>query len=156
MSKSQNKTGCTLSGLVRTSLKEIESQQYGGLSREHVWEWFCAKHGVTVTKATFVNLLYRARKRAKKEQIKKAQLAGLSVQPAQSVAPEPAILTSSKKRPKKHVERAADKPEVRHENVLPENATGQQRLRVALAIGKNPPVLDWEEDDRFAKYLKGK
>ena len=90
MSKSQNKTGCTLSGLVRTSLKEIESQQYGGLSREHVWEWFCAKHGVTVTKATFVNLLYRARKRAKKEQIKKAQLAGgLSVQQATPLAPSP-------------------------------------------------------------------
>lgn len=89
MSKSQNKTGCTLSGLVRTSLKEIESQQYGGLSREHVWEWFCAKHGVTVTKATFVNLLYRARKRAKKEQIKKAQLAGLSVQQAIPLAPSP-------------------------------------------------------------------
>lgn len=89
MSKSQNKTGCTLSGLVRTSLKEIESQQYGGLSREHVWEWFCAKHGVTVTKATFVNLLYRARKRAKKEQIKKAHLAGLSVQQVASLALSP-------------------------------------------------------------------
>lgn len=134
MSKSQNKTGCTLSGLVRTSLKEIESQQYGGLSREHVWEWFCAKHGVTVTKATFVNLLYRARKRAKKEQIKKAQLAGISVQPAQSVASE----LATQKKPKKHVERAADKPEVRRDNVLPENPTGQQRLRAALAIRKNP------------------
>ena len=150
MSKSQNKTGCTLSGLVRTSLKEIESQQYGGLSREHVWEWFCAKHGVTVTKATFVNLLYRARKRAKKEQIKKAQLAGLSVQPAQPVVPE----LATQKKPKKHVERAEDKPEVRRENVLPENATGQQRLRAALNV--KTPVLDWEEDDRFAKYRNGK
>ncbi|GBR46755.1 hypothetical protein AA11825_0455 [Acetobacter pomorum DSM 11825] len=139
---------------MRTSLKEIESQQYGGLSREHVWEWFCAKHGVTVTKATFVNLLYRARKRAKKEQIKKAQLAGLSVQPAQSVAPEPAILTTPMKKPKKHVERAADKPEVSHENVLPENPTGLQRLRAALNV--KTPVLDWEEDDRFAKYRNGK
>lgn len=152
MAKSQNKTGCTLSGLVRTDLKEIESQQYGGYSREHVWEWFCAKHGVIVTKATFVNLLYRARKRAKKEQIKKEQVAMLSAQPAQPVVPE--LVTQ--KKPKKHVERAENKPEVRRDNVLPENPTGQQRLRAALAIAKNPPVLDWEEDDRFAKYLRGK
>lgn len=131
-------------------MKEIESQQYGGLSREHVWEWFCAKHGVTVTKATFVNLLYRARKRAKKEQIKKAQLAGLSVQPAQPVVPE----LATQKKPKKHVERAEDKPEVRRENVLPENATGQQRLRAALNV--KTPDLDWDVDDRFAKYRKGK
>ena len=60
----------------------------------------------------------------------------------------------SKKKPKKHVERAADKPEVSHENVLPEKTTGLQRLRAALNV--KTPVLDWEEDDRFAKYRNGK
>lgn len=111
MSKSQNKTGCTLSGLVRTSLKEIESQQYGGLSREHVWEWFCAKHGVTVTKATFVNLLYRARKRAKKEQIKKAQLAGLSVQQATPLVPSPQRQPSQQVNAKKEKKTEPQVPE---------------------------------------------
>nr|AFK89035.1 hypothetical protein [Acetobacter pasteurianus] len=33
---------------------------------------------------------------------------------------------------------------------LPENPTGQQRLRAALNV--KTPVLDWDIDDRFAKY----
>ncbi len=125
-----------------------------GESRDQILDWLKEETGREIERTTFFTVFYRARKWAEKNKIKAAYLAALSAQPVQSVAPEPAILTSSKKKPKKHVERAADKPEVRHENVLPENPTGLQRLRAALNI--KTPVLDWEEDDRFAKYLKGK
>lgn len=142
-----------VSGLVRKHLPEIEKRLVEGDTRDIILDWIRAETGMDIPKTTFIKALYRARQWAKTRTV---QTAVVSAQPVQSVAPEPATLTSSKKKPKKHVERAADKPEVRHENVLPENPTGLQRLRAALAIRKNPPVLDWEEDDRFAKYRNGK
>ncbi|GCD64266.1 hypothetical protein NBRC3278_3359 [Acetobacter pasteurianus NBRC 3278] len=156
MKESRKRTGSTISGLVRKHLSEIEKRMIEGESRDQILDWLKEETGREIERTTFFTVFYRARKWAEKNKIKAAYLAALSAQPVQSVAPEPAILTSSKKKPKKHVERAADKPEVRRENVLPENPTGQQRLRAALAIGTPPPVLDWEEDDRFAKYRNGK
>ena len=156
LEESRKYDGVTISGLVRKHLSEIEQRMVEGESRDRVLAWLRDKTGRGIERTAFLSAFYRARKWAEKNKIKAAYLAALSAQPVQSVAPEPEILTSSKKKPKKHVERAADKPEVRHENVLPENPTGLQRLRAALAIRKNPPVLDWEEDDRFAKYRNGK
>ena len=125
-----------------------------GESRDQILDWLKEETGREIERTTFFTVFYRARKWAEKNKIKAAYLAALSAQPVQSVAPEPAILTSSKKKPKKQVERAADKPEVSHENVLPEKTTGLQRLRAALNV--KTPVLDWEADDRFAKYRNGK
>lgn len=150
MKESQKKPDFTISGLVRRDLKEMEDQRFVGRSREQVWEWFCQKYDLNLGKRTFYNLFYRARERAEKEQLKIARLAMTTAQPDLSVVPELATQKKPKKEPKKHVERAEDKPEVRSENVLPENATGLQRLRAALSV--KVPDLDWDADDRFAKY----
>lgn len=123
-----------------------------GESRDQILDWLKEETGREIERTTFFTVFYRARKWAEKNKIKAAYLAALSAQPVQSVAPEPEILTSSKKKPKKHIERAADKPEVSHENVLPENPTGQQRLRAALNV--KTPDLDWGRRRRVRQVSK--
>jgi hypothetical protein len=144
VSDSQKKKDGTISGLVRTDLSEIESQQYGGRSREQVWEWFCEKHDLTLAKTTFFNLLYRARKRAEKEQMKVARIAAISVPASPIAATQQPTLTQpkpSKKEVTKHVEHVEEVPDGRRENSLPENPTGQDRLRAAL--NTPTPTLDF-------------
>ncbi|BCI68988.1 hypothetical protein AAJCM20276_36120 (plasmid) [Acetobacter aceti] len=152
--ESRKYDGVTISGLVRKYLSEIEQRMVEGESRDRVLAWLREETGREIERTAFLSAFYRARKWAEKNKIKAAHLAALSAQLVQSVAPELATLTTPKKKPKKHVERAEDKPEARRENVLPENPTGQQRLRAALNV--KTPDLDWGIDDRFAKYRKGK
>lgn len=152
--ESQKYDGVTISGLVRKHLPEIEQRMVEGESRDRVLAWLREKTGREIERTAFLSAFYRARKWAEKNKIKAAYLSALSAQPVQSVAPELATLTPPKKKPEKNVERAEDKPEVRRENVLPENPTGQQRLRAALNV--KTPDLDWGVDDRFAKYRNGK
>ena len=146
MPESQKDKRKKVSGLVRKYLPEIEKRLVEGDTRDLILDWMCAETGIEIPKATFIKALYRARQWAKTAMPVEAYYP-----PPSSPPPvQPSTLTPPKKEPKQHVERAEDKPEVRSENVLPENATGQQRLRAALAV--KVPDLDWDADDRFAKY----
>lgn len=134
MSKSQKKPNVTISGLVRSDLKEIESQLYAGRSREWSWEWFCRKHSLTITKDTFFNFLYRARKRAQKEKMKEA---GLATSLSTVVINKP-ISPSPKEESKPHVE--VVKPDKKN-SPQPDTRTGQARARAAINVPV--PKLDF-------------
>lgn len=137
MSKSQKKPNMTISGLVRSDLKEIESQLYAGRSREWSWEWFCKKHSLTITKDTFFNFLYRARKRAQKEKMKEAGLI-TSLSSASTVVIDKPISPSPKEESKSHVE--VVEPDQKN-SPHPDTRTGQARARAAINVPV--PKLDF-------------
>lgn len=144
MTDSQNREPRRVSGIVRKYLPSIEQQLFEGASREQVWKWLCTEAGIELTPRTFFTLLYRARKRAKQAAMTASQkVAAMRLMP--EVEEQKPSLTRSKVQPGRPVT-----PENPHQ--LPENPTGQDRLRAAL--NTKTPVLDWGTNNRSARYRK--
>nr|WP_172684986.1 hypothetical protein [Acetobacter pasteurianus] len=125
-------------------LIQVLSKLFEGASREQVWKWLCSEAGIELTPRTFFTLLYRARKRAKQAAMTAPQRAAAMRLMAEVEEQKPS-LTRSKVQSGRPVTPIEESP-----CQLPENPTGQQRLRAALNV--KTPVLDWDIDDRFAKY----
>lgn len=146
MTDSQNREPRRVSGIVRKYLPSIEQQLFEGASREQVWKWLCSEAGIELTPRTFFTLLYRARKRAKQAAMTAPQRAA-AMRLVSEVEEQKPSLTRSKEQPGRPVTPIEENP-----CQLPENPTGQDRLRAALNI--KTPVLDWGTNNRSARYRK--
>lgn len=135
--ESQNDKRKKVSGLVRKHLPEIEKRLVEGDTRDIILDWIRAETGMDIPKTTFIKALYRARQWAKTARPIEAYYPPLPPTPTV----QPTTLTTPKKEPKKHVEHVEEVPDGRRENSLPENPTGQDRLRAAL--NTPTPTLDF-------------
>lgn len=146
MTDSQNREPRRVSGIVRKYLPSIEQQLFEGASREQVWKWLCSEAGIELTPGTFFTLLYRARKRAKQAAMTAPQRAAAMRLMAEVEEQKPSLTRSKVQSgsPVTHIEESPCQ--------LPENPTGQDRLRAALNV--KTPVLDWGTNNRSARYRK--